>query len=225
MTFADKRFAFLMFPGFEELDLIGPWEMATMWNAYADGPSCFSLSQDGAPIKCAKGLSVTPDHAFQDSPAFDYLLVPGGFTALEEMKNPAMLAFLKESAATSKAVLSVCTGSLMLHAAGLLDSRKATTNWKFLAHMAELDGVELVQDRYVHDGPIWTSAGVSAGMDMLLGFIAHMAGEQTASVVQNNAEYYPDPFVYGTEAYTTDVADYVRRMLPPAPTPASAGAS
>ena len=159
MTFADKRFAFLMFPGFEELDLIGPWEMATMWHAYADGPACFTISETGQSIRCAKGLSVTPDHGFADNPSFDYLLVPGGFTALEEMTNPALLAFLRDSGRTADAVLSVCTGSLMLHAAGLLNGRRATTNWKFLSQMSQMDGVELVQERYVHDGPVWTSAG------------------------------------------------------------------
>lgn len=212
-AFADKRFAFLMFPGFEELDLIGPWEMATLWHTYANGPPCVTLAEHAGPMTCAKGLTVAPHASFADAPHFDYLLVPGGFTALEELKRPVMLDFLREAGAKAEAVLSVCTGSLMLHAAGLLEGREATTNWKFLRHMRGLDGVTLVEERHVRDGPVWTSAGISAGTDMLLAFIADQAGEEAASVVQNNAEYYPDPMVYGRQAYETDTAAYVRRTL------------
>lgn len=211
-SLADKRFAFLMYPGYEELDMIGPWEMATMWRDYADGPACFTLSQTGAPIDCAKGLKTAPDHSFETAPAFDYLLVPGGFAALEEAKNPKMNAFLAKAAAGADQMLSVCTGSLMLHAAGLLAGKRATTHWKLLDGLRGKGDVEVVEARYVRDGNIWTSAGVSAGIDMTLAFIAAIAGEDAAGSVQHNAEYYPDPVLYGRLAKSPSSPAYVRAL-------------
>ena len=210
---AGKRFAFLMYPRFEELDLIGPWEMATMWRAYASGPECFTLSQDGAPIACDKGLKVTPDYSFATAPAFDYLMVPGGFAAFEEMKKPETLAFLRTAATKTEQMLSVCSGALMLHAAGLLSGKRATSHWKALPHMRALGDVEVVEARFVRDGNVWTSAGVSAGIDMTLAFIAAIGGERAASLVQHNAEYYPDHTIYGREGLAESSPRYVRALF------------
>jgi transcriptional regulator GlxA family with amidase domain len=192
-----RTFGFLMFPKFEELDLIGPWEMATMWRDYARGPSCLTISENGGLITCAKGLKTTADVSFADCPALDYLLVPGGFAAFDEMRNARLLAFVRERAATASHVLSVCTGSFILHAAGLLDGRCATTHWKARDDMRKLPGVTVLDDRWVRDGNVWTSAGVSAGMDLALGFIEAIDGAKAAGSVQKNAEYYPDGRVYG----------------------------
>ncbi|WP_416899681.1 MAG: DJ-1/PfpI family protein [Minwuia sp.] len=194
---ATRRFAFLMFHEYEELDLIGPWEMATMWRDYASGPECVTVSEKGGAVRCAKGLQTQSDHSFADCPAFDYLLVPGGFSAFDEMNNPALVGWVRDRGAAAAHVLSVCTGSFILHAAGLLEGRKATTHWKALARMKELHGVEAVEQRWVRDGNVWSSAGVSAGIDLALGFIAAIDGEAAAGSVQHNAEYYPEGIVYG----------------------------
>jgi transcriptional regulator GlxA family with amidase domain len=192
-----RRFAFLMFHEFEELDLIGPWEMATMWRDYADGPECFTVSQNGGAVKCAKGLKTEADHSFSDCPEFSYLLIPGGFSAFDEMKNPALVGWVKERATAADHILSVCTGSFILHAAGLLEGRKATTHWKALDQMKALPGVTGVDQPWVRDGNVWSSAGVSAGMDLALGFIAEIDGADAAASVQHNAEYYPEGRIYG----------------------------
>jgi transcriptional regulator GlxA family with amidase domain len=185
-----RRFGFLMFPKYEELDLIGPWEMATMWRDYA-------ISEHGGPVTCAKGLKSVADVAFADCPPLDYLLVPGGFSAFDEMHNDALITFVRERAAKASHVLSVCTGSFILSAAGLLKGRCATTHWKALDQMRKLPSVTVVEQRWVRDGNIWTSAGVSAGMDLLLGFIETVDGTKAAGSVQMNAEYYPDGRIYG----------------------------
>lgn len=192
-----RRFAFLMFHEYEELDLIGPWEMATMWRDYSGGPACFTVSQHGGMVKCAKGLRTEADHSFADCPDFDYMLIPGGFSAFDEMKNPELLGWVQERARSARHVLSVCTGSFILHAAGLLEGRKATTHWKALDRMKELPGVTGVDQRWVRDGNIWSSAGVSAGIDLTLGFISAVDGESAAADVQHNAEYYPEGRIYG----------------------------
>lgn len=211
-SFADKRFAFLMYPEFEELDLIGPWEMATMWQAYAKGPECFTFSETGAAIMCAKGLKVAPDYSFDTAPLFDYLMVPGGFAAMDQAKNARMNAFIAEAATKTETVLSVCTGSIMLHAAGLLKGKRATSHWKVLDRLKALDDLEVVEERFVQDGAIWTSAGVSAGIDMTLAFIAATAGDAAAGIVQHNAEYYPDGKLYGRAATDAASPEYVRRL-------------
>lgn len=192
-----RRFAFLMFHEYEELDLIGPWEMATMWRDYANGPDCFTVSEKGGPVKCAKGLRTSADHSFADCPDFDYLLIPGGFSAFDEMNNPVLVDWVRERSKDAQHVLSVCTGSFILFAAGLLEGRKATTHWKALDRMNDLPGVTGVEKRWVRDGHIWSSAGVSAGMDLTLGFVAAVDGEAAAASVQLNAEYYPEGRIYG----------------------------
>jgi transcriptional regulator GlxA family with amidase domain len=192
-----RRFAFLMFHEYEELDLIGPWEMATMWRDYAGGPECFTVSETGGPVTCAKGLGTVARYGFDDCPDFDYLLIPGGFSAFDEMENPALVTWVKEKAQSAEHVMSVCTGSFILYAAGLLEGKRATSHWKGLDRMKELPGVTAVEQRWVRDGNIWSSAGVSAGIDLTLGFIAAVDGEDAAASVQHNAEYYPEGRIYG----------------------------
>ena len=199
-----------MYDGFEELDLVGPWEMATMWQHYGEGPSCFTLSETGKQVDCAKGLKVVPDYSFANVPQFDFLLVPGGLAAREQAKNAHVNAFLAEVAITAEAVLSVCTGALMLHAAGLLHDKRATTHWRALPTLRAFADVEVTETRFVHDGAIWTSAGVSAGIDMMLAFIADQAGAETAGIVQHGSEYYPDPVRYGSAAMAEGSPAYVR---------------
>ncbi|MGE0700021.1 MAG: DJ-1/PfpI family protein [Hyphomicrobiaceae bacterium] len=198
MDQAARRFGFLMYPGYEELDLIGPWEMATMWRDYASGPACLTVSERGGRVDCAKGLKSIADHSFADCPPLDYLLIPGGFAAFEEMRNEVLVGWVRASAGRARHILSVCTGSFILHAAGLLEGRTATTHWKAMDRMRQLPDVVALERRWVRDGNVWTSAGVSAGMDLLLGFIEAVDCAKAAATVQKNAEYYPYGRIYGS---------------------------
>ena len=205
-----RRFGILLFPGVEELDFVGPWEMLRMWSLYADGPpECLLVAQTLAPVECAKGMRVLPDHDFATCPALDGLLVPGGKGTREQVNNPALLDFVRSQAAGAQAMLSVCTGSFVLQAAGLLAGRSATTYWSMLPALREL-GVSVQEQRFVHDGPVWTSAGVSAGTDMMLAYIAHVAGDDAAGKVQLAAEYYPAATRYGRLAEDPRAPAYVR---------------
>ena len=115
----------------------------------------------------------------------------------------------------AKKILSVCTGALVLEAAGLLNGRKATTHWQWLPTLKKNPTIEVLEQRYVCDGDIWTSAGVSAGIDMALALIAEVAGEDIAGKVQLGAEYYPDTVMYG-KAHTIPAAPkYIQRMNHP----------
>jgi len=188
----------LIFPQVEELDFIGPWEMFGMWSAHADGPEeRLIIAQSLAPITCAKGLVVVPSRAFENCPQLDILLVPGGQGTRQEVHNQTLISFISAQAKACKAVLSVCTGSFLLYQAGLLKQKQATTHWNSLDRLKAFEDIEVNQQRFVQDGNIWTSAGVSAGTDMALAFIASFAGEEAAAKTQAAAEYYPSSKRYG----------------------------
>ena len=193
------NFGILIFDEVEELDFVGPWEMLTMWSKVAAGPGiCLVVAQSPGPVRCAKGLSVNPHVSFADCPPLDYLLIPGGQGTRTEVGNQVLLDFVSTQAKTCKAVLSVCTGAFVLHAAGLLSGKRATTHWGSLERLRALGDVEVVEARYVEDAGVWSSAGVSAGIDLMLAFIASVAGADAAGKVQFAAEYYPSAVRYGT---------------------------
>jgi transcriptional regulator GlxA family with amidase domain len=193
------NFGFLLFNNLEELDLVGPWEMISMWSKHWDGPeNCLMIAQSNEPVTCFNGMIITPHASFQNAPRLDYLLIPGGMGTRTEMKNKALNEFVAKQAEACNVVLSVCTGSLILHSAGLLSGKKATTHYSVLDTLRNLGDIEVVEKRFVKDGKIWTSAGVSAGIDMALELIAQEAGDKTAGNVQLYAEYYPAGKIYGT---------------------------
>ena len=193
-----ESFGVLIFPEAEELDFVGPWEMLTMWSRHADGPAnCLLVAQSMEPVRCAKGMSVLPQVSFEACPSLDYLLVPGGQGTRKEVNNKVLLEFVSKQAASCKAVLSVCTGSFVLHAAGLLSGKRATTHWGSLDRLRALANVTVVEERFVQDGNVWSSAGVSAGIDLMLAFISSVASPETAGKVQFASEYYPSSAKYG----------------------------
>ncbi len=192
------NFGILVFNQAEELDFAGAWEMLALWSKVAGGPeNCLLVAETKSPVTCAQGLSVNPHVSFKDCPKLDYLLVPGGIGARTQVNNRILVDFVASQGRHCKAVLSVCTGSFILHAAGLLSGKKATTHWGSLERLRALDDVQVVEQRFVHDGNIWTSAGISAGMDLMLAFIADVAGAAAAGQVQSQAEYYPAMNRYG----------------------------
>ena len=205
-------FGFLLFPDLEELDLVGPWEMVAMWSQYADGPEkCMMIGETKEPVTCSNGMVIQPHLSFKDAPELDYLLIPGGFGTREQVDNQQLIGFVSEQAKSCKAILSVCTGSFILHACGLLNGKKATTHWLSLEQLRQLKDVEVVEKRIVKDGNIWTSSGVSAGIDLALAFIEHEAGEGTAGSVQSFAEYYPSGKNYGTFHKDPKAPGYLRK--------------
>jgi transcriptional regulator GlxA family with amidase domain len=202
---------FLVFPGVEELDLVGPWELLATWSRHLNGPSpCLLVAQSLAPVTCANGLTLQPQVTFDQVPELDLLLVPGGPGTRSEVDNEILIEFIRTQAPRCRALLSVCTGSFLLHRAGLLTGRRATTHWASLDRLREAGGVEVVEQRWVRDGDIWSSAGVSAGMDMALSYIAASAGDDIAGKVQLGAEFYPDGRRYGTAAAHPKAPAYLR---------------
>jgi transcriptional regulator GlxA family with amidase domain len=190
----------VLFEGFELLDVYGPLEM---WNGLADRFRIVTVGEERGPVSPSRGREAPGGpqsviaQTFSDCEALDVLLVPGGFGTRREVANPAMLGFLRERAQDAEFVASVCTGSALLAAAGLLDGRRATSNKANFAWVCsqgpKVDWV--TQARWVVDGPFWTSSGVSAGIDMALALLARIGGEELARTVARYAEYewHEDP--------------------------------
>jgi transcriptional regulator GlxA family with amidase domain len=204
-----KRFGFLLFEQFEDLDFMGPWELIALWSQKHQGPQeLIIVTESGAPVTSTKGLSIQANASFKNCPPLDYLLVPGGQGTRTEVDNKMMIDFIKVQAASCEQVLSVCTGAFLLQAAGLLAGKKATTHWASLERLKAFSELDVIEERFIQQEKLWISAGVSAGMDMALAFIAEIAGEKVAGDVQLFAEYYPETRVYpNSEGYLPGYVD------------------
>lgn len=196
---AETTLGILLFPGVEELDVAGPWELFGLWRTHGDGPRSVTVGTEAGPLRARHGLQVVPDVTIESSPALTYLLVPGGPGAGTAAQDPAVQQYVAQQAEGAAAVLSVCTGVRILHAAGLLDGRRVTTHHTALADVRRWPGVTAVEQRYVRDGALWTAAGVSAGLDLALAFIAAAGGDAVAARVRREAEY-------GAEGDATETA-------------------
>ncbi|HPH98552.1 MAG TPA: DJ-1/PfpI family protein [Anaerolineaceae bacterium] len=204
------KIGFLLFDDVEELDFAGPWELFSSWSERDETIECLTVSQHMDMIRCANGLKVLPDTDFEFCPALDLLLVPGGQGTRREVNNPELVSFVQRQAASCKWVLSVCTGAFVLQAAGLLKGKKATTHWQSLDRLRAFPEVIVVEERFVRDDPVWTAAGVSAGMDLALAVIAELAGSDMAGRVQLGAEYYPRQVRYGSAHLSDQAPGYLR---------------
>jgi transcriptional regulator GlxA family with amidase domain len=200
----------LVYPAAEELDFVGPWEMFGMRSLMTGKPAPLLVSQTLDPVRCAKGLTVVPEYSFENCPEIEVLLVPGGQGTRRELDNQALISFVAERGAAAKYVLSVSTGAFLLHKAGLLAGRSATTHWASLDRLRTMGDVKVIEQRYVIDGAIWTAAGVSAGIDMALEFISRFDSPAVAGKVQLVTEYYPDEYRYGGGIAHTQAPDYVQ---------------
>ncbi len=182
----------VLFEGAEELDWAGPWEVFTM--ARQEGDRVVTIAESPGPVTSAKGLRVLPDYTFDDAPPLDVVLVPGGMGTRREVHNEAMLGWLREVAPACAWVTSVCTGSFVLHAAGLALGRRVTTHWGSIERLRELPNVTVLEKvRYVRDGNVVTAAGVSAGIDMSLWLVGQLYSVEHARNVQRWMEYDPAP--------------------------------
>lgn len=180
--------AFLLFPGLTQLDLTGPAQfLSRLPDARVD-----LVWETRDPVPSDAGFSILPTATFADVPAPDILCVPGGIGVAEVIDNPAALDWVQKVGAEAQWVTSVCTGSLILGAAGLLQGYKATTHWAWHDLLA-MFGAEPVHARHVIDRNRATGGGVTAGIDFALALIREIAGEEHARMVQLSLEYDPAP--------------------------------
>lgn len=191
-----KTIGIVLFPDFEDLDAIGPREALTMMAKASGGEwQVVLISEDGGPVTSFLGTRYLVDHSYENCPHLDVILVPGGLGTRVQMKNPRHIEFVQSRGQAATWVTSVCTGALVLHGAGFLDGKRATTHWGAIQELKELGGNTAVvnDERWVHDGNVITAAGVSAGIDMALYLITLLKDAPTAKRVQQMMEYYPKP--------------------------------
>jgi cyclohexyl-isocyanide hydratase len=202
----------LIFPAMTQLDFTGPYEVF----ARLAHTSVHIVAATPEPVRSDRGLLFIPTVTCQECPPLDVIMVPGGPGQQQLMDDESVLAFLRKQGGQAKYVTSVCTGALVLGAAGLLDGYRATTHWLSLPFL-ELFGAIPVDARVVVDRNRVTGGGVTAGIDFGLRLAAILRGETIAQQIQLQMEYRPDPpFASGSPATApADVVDAVRRAAAP----------
>ena len=185
--------AILLFDDVEVLDFAGPFEVFSVTNELKNYSvlKVYTVAREKLPVKARNGLTVIPDYSISDSPRTDILIVPGGIGTRAVLDQPDVIAWIKESAIHSEKVLSVCTGALLLAKAGLLEELKATTHHKAFEILSEIaPNTEIIRnERFVDNGNLITSGGISAGIDMSLYVIGLLYGEDTAQKTAAYMEY------------------------------------
>jgi cyclohexyl-isocyanide hydratase len=178
----------VLFPNVTQLDLTGPYEVF----ARLPATTVSLIAAAVTPVRSERGLTIAPDATFESAPELDILCVPGGPGVDAMMEDEELLRFLRARAAGARYVTSVCTGALVLGAAGLLQGYRATTHWLSL-DLLPLFGAEPVDERVVVDRNRITGGGVTAGIDFALTVAVEVFGQQTAQEVQLTMEYCPAP--------------------------------
>lgn len=192
--------AIVLFDDVEVLDFAGPFEVFSRTRLEPGAASrrsedsapfrVFTVAAGRAPVRATGGLVVMPDRGFEDAPAVDLLVVPGGFGTRALMKDERALAWIRSRAANAQRVASVCTGSLVLAEAGLLDGRRATTHWAALDLLESLGrGIRVEREARVVDDGVISSASVASGMDMALAVVEQRCGRAVAEDTAKYIEY------------------------------------
>jgi len=203
-----------LYDRFTALDAVGPYEV--LWRV--PGARVRWVGAEARPYATDRGLQLIAEATFADVPAPDVLVVPGGTGTLDALADERLVDWIRAADATSTWTTSVCTGALLLGAAGLLDGRRATTHWAYLDRL-EAYGATPASDRVVREGKVITSAGVSSGIDMALTLAAEIAGADVAQAIQLRIEYDPEPpFDTGSTAKAPERIVALARS----PTPAAA---
>jgi len=182
------QISMLLFPNLTQLDLTAPYEVLTRLPQAQVSLAWKTLS----PIASGTGLRILPSHTLSEAPPADVLLIPGGAGLVPLLRDPEVLDFVRRQAATARYVTSVCTGSLLLGAAGLLDGYRATTHWAYHEFLARCGAIP-ERGRVVIDRNRITAGGVTAGLDFALRLAAEIGGEQLARGIQLGLEYDPEP--------------------------------
>ncbi|CAJ1496483.1 DJ-1/PfpI family protein [[Mycobacterium] holstebronense] len=184
------QIAIVLYPGFTSLDFIGPYEVLR-W--LPDAQVRFVWHEPG-PITADSGvLVVGATHSFDETPSPDVILIPGGMTTMEHARDQKLLDWVRAAHQTATWTASVCSGSVVLGAAGLLTGKRATSHWMALPALKTFGATAVGDERIVHEGDIVTCAGVSAGIDLGLWLAGQIGGEGRAKAIQLSMEYDPQP--------------------------------
>jgi transcriptional regulator GlxA family with amidase domain len=193
-----KNVGIFIFDDVEVLDFCGPFEVFSVTRLNPDRPmeeappfKVSLVAERKQPVTCRGGMRVLPDYVLEDCPELDILLIPGGFGTRKEMNNERVIGWIEERSKLAEVVASVCSGSILLGKAGLLEGKQATTHWTILDWMQELfPGTTVVRDlHFVEDGNVFTSAGISAGIDLALILVSRLLGDSVGRATAKQMEY------------------------------------
>jgi len=189
MTTTPKKVGIYIFENMTMIDGYAPLQFF----ALAPGVEVFTFSKTSEPLLCDAGVYLTPQYGFDNCPDIDILVVPGGGNVLSQMQDNEVIDFMRAAGAKAEYVTSVCTGSLILAEAGLLDGYKAATHWAFTGALANFPSIEQVDERVCISGNRITGGGMTAGLDFALTVISEVIEEPAAHVMQLLFEYRPGP--------------------------------
>ncbi|KTD24944.1 ThiJ/PfpI family [Legionella lansingensis] len=209
-TNVNKKLGVLLYPRVQPMDVIGPWEVFATWKNILGGAlEMYLVAETSELIHGVNNIELKPHCDFSNSPQFDFLLIPGGPGRREQVLNKKVIHFISQQAAHCEYILSVCTGVFLLRAANLLQDKQVTTYWRAINELKSTGDVEVIEERMVKSGKIWTAGGVSSGIDLALAFIDEIAGSNTAGKVQLLFEYFPNNKIYCRKNMTSELPPYI----------------
>lgn len=191
----------LVYDGFFDLDAFGPYSVLSSMV----GTDVFLVAEKKGSVRSSSGIEISITKSIEEVDKLDILLIPGGaIGTVQASKNQNLINWIKKIDQTTKYTTSVCTGAWILGEAGLLENKNATTNWYRAKEKIESYNAKFIQERFVQDGKLWTSAGVSAGIDMSLALVNEIKGETYTKLVMLNLEYAPKPPLKGGSIENTN---------------------
>ena len=189
----NKQIAFVLYPGLTPLDLIGPLQALSALPRADPTYEVMVVAETIEPVLSDSVISLGASHTFDDAPTPYAIVVPGGGDpTLRAAGDKQLIDYVAEAGAAADVVMSVCTGAIILAAAGFLQGRRATTHWAYTDVLQNL-GVDVVRARWVEDGKFLTTAGVSAGIDGGIHLVQRLVGDDGAKLVQLGMQYEPEP--------------------------------
>ncbi|WP_203368789.1 DJ-1/PfpI family protein [Cysteiniphilum marinum] len=204
-----KNLGILIYEDVQPMDVFGPWEVFSIWKSTLNcSIDMHLIAPDNKIVQCDGGVKLEAHYTLSDAPNLDYLIVPGGRGRQKASKNEAILQYIHQQGQSCEYILSVCTGMFLLYYAGLLDNKKVTTYWRAMPELRELDNINVVEERVVKSGKIWTAGGISSGIDLALALIAEISGRDTAGQVQLLFEYFPEQIAYCNTSLKETLPDY-----------------
>lgn len=192
-----RKLGILIYENAQPIDIIGPWEVFSIWKTILQAPiELYLIAEAVGFVQLDSQITLKAHKDFAHAPQLDDLIVPGGRGRVKQVNNEKLIAFLQQQAAHCKYVLSVCTGMFLLAKAGLLNDKPVTTYWRALPELKENQHLKVVEQRIVKSGNVWTSGGITSGIDLALAFIEEIAGREAAGQVQLLLEYFPEDKIY-----------------------------
>lgn len=190
------KFGFLVYPKMQLMDFVGPIEVLNFWRKLKPSLEIYCIAENLQLIDCGNGMTLQPDYTFLNAPQLDYLCVPGGPGRIDMMHNTLLLSFIHQQYVNCKLIAAICTGSFLLYKAGILRNHKVTTYWLALPELQNDPSIEISEERVVKSGKVWTSGGVSSGVDLIFELINEIDGKKIAGQVQLLFEYFPNNKIY-----------------------------